>query len=407
VQVFWECREETLAELEDPTDLWRNDEAHSFQKDLARFFGKKDPTPWQVLQYWMLMVEEYSRTVTTYEEDRLFALAGIASILSDLLWKKIISPEAGRYYAGMWGYRLDIQLDWRNNRSYRPDEEDRPNAFPTEYRAPSFSWASANGERSYSILTMKSISLDRYKSLIRIPPGGINIAHAMNIYGPARAGSSLRLWCNLCRASMVPKDLKTQQTDSVHLKLYTRGADGVEVEQWHSLGGDLQPQASWDNLLLLQNQPEEATSNLFLMPLRLSHGFKKGRDANYQLWCAGPPSLSGASWSKGKVIDRDEDSEGERFFLSDPDLDFSTDAKTVSPDEYHYMTALILQAVDGQRGQYRRVGHFVIGQWSSKNVEAGKGFVNAYKESRLSTEAGEILSRPVEDDLSVYEIELI
>lgn len=80
------------------------------------------------------LVNSYSKCKLTYPKDKLIAFDGIA--------KSIMSTGTNRYVAGMWEYGLLYDLAWQR------DTADRE-AFPisaTLSRAPSWSWASVDGE---------------------------------------------------------------------------------------------------------------------------------------------------------------------------------------------------------------------------------------------------------------------
>lgn len=85
---------------------------------------------WNVLKLWMHTVANYSPRTCTLDSDRLQALAGIATIFSSELGPK--------YYAGLWYYYLEEQLEWHRRRGTQV-------AKSSSYCAPSWSWASSRG----------------------------------------------------------------------------------------------------------------------------------------------------------------------------------------------------------------------------------------------------------------------
>ncbi|KAL7628300.1 hypothetical protein AAE478_002500 [Parahypoxylon ruwenzoriense] len=80
---------------------------------------------------WDNIVHNYTGRMVTQSEDKLVALAGVASRFS-ARWKK------GEYLAGLWLDNLQHDLMWRV-----ADGAQLPR--PEEYRAPSWSWASVEG----------------------------------------------------------------------------------------------------------------------------------------------------------------------------------------------------------------------------------------------------------------------
>ncbi|KAF2827622.1 HET-domain-containing protein [Ophiobolus disseminans] len=82
------------------------------------------------LEYWRLIVRDYTRRFLTYPNDKLSAIAGVADLYSQFF--------NSRYLAGLWEQALLSELMWCSNRS----DISRPLA----QRAPTWSWASVDGE---------------------------------------------------------------------------------------------------------------------------------------------------------------------------------------------------------------------------------------------------------------------
>ncbi|KAI1753686.1 heterokaryon incompatibility protein-domain-containing protein [Xylaria castorea] len=82
-----------------------------------------------IFSLWLNIVEKYSQCALTNPSDKLFAIAGIAQLFRD--------ATGDEYVAGLWKSRLIEMLDWR---------VEKPKALQSsEYRAPSWSWASVDG----------------------------------------------------------------------------------------------------------------------------------------------------------------------------------------------------------------------------------------------------------------------
>ena len=81
---------------------------------------------------WESIVEQYSRRQLTYPSDKLPALSGLASHNAGLTGHK--------YLAGVWHEELAQSLLWSL------DPQLRVSPLPSSYRAPSWSWASHDGE---------------------------------------------------------------------------------------------------------------------------------------------------------------------------------------------------------------------------------------------------------------------
>lgn len=87
--------------------------------------------PHAILQHWLRIVTSYSMRKSSLPSDKLSALSGLA-----VSYAPIFGPE---YLAGIWARSAVQQLCWRG-----PDSR----LFftrPTQYRAPSWSWAALDG----------------------------------------------------------------------------------------------------------------------------------------------------------------------------------------------------------------------------------------------------------------------
>ncbi|KAH7116221.1 heterokaryon incompatibility protein-domain-containing protein [Dendryphion nanum] len=84
---------------------------------------------------WMKIITVYSKRKLSLRSDLLPGIAGIA--------KEFIPTLGANYHAGLWESQLLWQLMWSTRDGYE--------AFPSkEYRAPSWSWASMDGQITYS-----------------------------------------------------------------------------------------------------------------------------------------------------------------------------------------------------------------------------------------------------------------
>jgi hypothetical protein len=85
---------------------------------------------------WADVVTEYTRMGLTVAEDRLAALAGLASARSE-------SMKSQRYIAGMWERDLTSHIPWH------VDKKGDTDGLLKHYVAPTWSWASITGAVSY------------------------------------------------------------------------------------------------------------------------------------------------------------------------------------------------------------------------------------------------------------------
>ncbi|KXJ93600.1 heterokaryon incompatibility protein [Microdochium bolleyi] len=143
-QLFWECREYSAAECYPdtlPTTI-RNGVPTNFKRlDPAsrNMFRAADGADDHTLFYhrvWDSIVKAYSATRLTHGSDKLIALSGVA---------KYFAPRIDdTYVAGMWRKFLASSLLWNVRKEAQVDGSSSKRA--EIYRAPSFSWASVDGE---------------------------------------------------------------------------------------------------------------------------------------------------------------------------------------------------------------------------------------------------------------------
>jgi hypothetical protein len=99
----------------------------------ANYLSWKDPR----VEIWAEILTRYTSRNITVPSDKLIAIAAIAQSLS---------PYFGCYYAGLWSNPLPVSLLWHVER----DEHNPPSSLhPPQWRTPSWSWASLNGQISH------------------------------------------------------------------------------------------------------------------------------------------------------------------------------------------------------------------------------------------------------------------
>lgn len=136
---FWECRHTIASEyLPD-----------SFTKRLGSGLLKQMRKTEHLQSWWPQVVRLFTGADLTFPRDKLPALSGVA--------KRIYCQKGGQYLAGLWrDERIEAQLCWR---------ADGPKIRPTEWRAPSWSWASVDGPISY-MPTQQNICDDTYARVV-------------------------------------------------------------------------------------------------------------------------------------------------------------------------------------------------------------------------------------------------
>ncbi|KAF2415752.1 HET-domain-containing protein, partial [Tothia fuscella] len=135
-KVVWEC-DECFASESDVTGSLEGT-PYINRRCLARpvsTHGNNTYTGDQFLATWDRIIRFYSGGQLTVATDKLVAISGVARYMQSTLWGD--GPVS--YHAGHWSYRFELQLTWY------------PSAFSVgsraqTYVAPSWSWASYNGE---------------------------------------------------------------------------------------------------------------------------------------------------------------------------------------------------------------------------------------------------------------------
>ncbi|TEY79731.1 hypothetical protein BOTCAL_0042g00310 [Botryotinia calthae] len=90
-------------------------------------------------EFWNQLLQMYSKTILTYPDDILMAIAGVARQFGEYL------PTNNKaYLAGMWSFELERQLGWRATAPGSKFDLDRRGS-PSSNVAPSWSWASSTG----------------------------------------------------------------------------------------------------------------------------------------------------------------------------------------------------------------------------------------------------------------------
>lgn len=138
-QVIWQCQEKVACEswtdsiphFKDPrkTDpYWtRIQDPSTMNLDFSS--GNRALSLFVLREAWSKIIEVYSRCKLTKPRDKLVAISGIV--------KNIQQVSKMDYYAGIWGYDIAEHLNWEGTGN---------NTRPPDYRAPSWSWASLDGE---------------------------------------------------------------------------------------------------------------------------------------------------------------------------------------------------------------------------------------------------------------------
>lgn len=219
-QVYWECNEKNACEtfpegvppsLIDETGTPRIQTIEYAGTPGARlrcfsqeWFGLLKPDPaMRYYDIWSNTIEAYSRCHLTHGTDKLIAICGVAKQLQGLLHDE--------YLAGIWKSHLPYHLLWFKE---RPSPTRRAIDIQ-DYRAPSWSWASIDGEiTDYPISNMEGA-----KTLIDV----LDVqSHTVNADATSQCtGGLLRL-----RAFLKPAKWEKLEDDELYFLIFDSGGSG-------------------------------------------------------------------------------------------------------------------------------------------------------------------------------------
>jgi len=161
VQMSWHCNGSALMECGYEPQNWKRVDInrelyHSTLKpethQLSRGKRVGNSKPPNIYAFWRRsVVPTYTRLELTKERDRLPALSAIANEI-----RRITQDE---YLAGIWRQDLLTSLLWTSASKEAP----KPGWLPSEYRAPSWSWASIE---SSSITFPKNVVRDKFNIIL-------------------------------------------------------------------------------------------------------------------------------------------------------------------------------------------------------------------------------------------------
>ena len=179
-QMGWECQELDALEMfpEGLVPAWAisSSSKSKFVSMITNLTQQSDETPPDLdfVNLWQDLVTEYSKCKLTYSKDKLIAFLGVA--------KRMMRARPDHYAAGMWEKGMVYDLAWWRL------SEDRE-AFPisdTSWRAPSWSWASADGEIDFPstfAVQQHFIHILDLSELIRNPCSAISPTASIRIKG--------------------------------------------------------------------------------------------------------------------------------------------------------------------------------------------------------------------------------
>lgn len=131
-EIMWSCRCLQASEM---FPEWVHKLRDSLPETYKRIYLSKkvEDEPEGHVDAWRRILDTFSAKSLTFDTDKLVALSGVAEMFS--------KEFQVTYVAGLWKEELRYQLIWCV--FYEPHHR------PTDYRAPSWSWASVNGNACY------------------------------------------------------------------------------------------------------------------------------------------------------------------------------------------------------------------------------------------------------------------
>ncbi|TGO15670.1 hypothetical protein BTUL_0037g00220 [Botrytis tulipae] len=132
-EVMWKCQQKMASETFSviTSGLKISDDRLLFPHSLTANFDFR--------RFWIQLLQAYSKTILSYPDDILMAIAGVARQFGEYL------PTKNKVYlAGMWSFELERQLGWLATTPGSANYLDRREC-PSSSVAPSWSWASSTG----------------------------------------------------------------------------------------------------------------------------------------------------------------------------------------------------------------------------------------------------------------------
>jgi Heterokaryon incompatibility protein (HET) len=174
----WQCRTETKVRYPGVEDA--SGPYHLRSYHLASVL--KSPS-----DLWLALVIDYTSRFLTNESDKLPALSGVV--------KTIHSHTGDEYLAGLWKNQILRQLRWRAGLTVLKPVR---NQKPKKYRAPSWSWASIDGNVNFVLAgNHDSISLTKFidcsvEPLFSKDPFGRVRSGTLVLRGPLKQATEVR-----------------------------------------------------------------------------------------------------------------------------------------------------------------------------------------------------------------------
>lgn len=185
-------------------------------------------------QLWFGIVSQDSTCQMTQASDKLIALAGLAS--------RVQSHISDQYLAGLWQKSLCFDLMWFS-------KFDPKASRPARYRAPTWSWASIDGQINSWAYTGYLLEKDSF--LCHLIQTDIQAAHAVDVQKlGAISSASLRL-TGIIR--YLPPDCHQPETDSS--RKYIWGKSVLNIHYYDHILGQFRPDTITPDLSAVHLMP--------------------------------------------------------------------------------------------------------------------------------------------------------
>jgi hypothetical protein len=189
-QLFWECRNMTACESSPnglPSKMCDTDIKRKFAKALKPpvQYNPSHPetTTEEMHKYWGELVQIYCNSNLTCLKDRLVAISGLASnFYASFQSQGIFTTLSGHghpeYLAGLWNHDLISQLLWKVTQA----------RIQLVYTAPSWSWASIEGDFDFLFKQQYQGFLGTSKDLITVENSWTQLLDSSQPFGQVIAG---------------------------------------------------------------------------------------------------------------------------------------------------------------------------------------------------------------------------
>lgn len=181
--LVWECRESARCDCGMVDIIYPGFLLH---RNIFKVLSNRSTPAFYLIMAWMELVVKFSYADLSNEMDVFPALAGLASVFSD--------KGLGAYRAGLWETSLPIALCWYTDQM---ESLEATHSRPSRYVAPTWSWASVQGNLCFDALNDIDSDFDRIALVSElISVDCETVTH--DDFGHVRSGSHLKICAPVC-----------------------------------------------------------------------------------------------------------------------------------------------------------------------------------------------------------------